>query len=109
MKPPATTLVGDQAQVRIPAISPDQIDHEIELAVVMGQTARGVTADQALQYVAGYTIINDLSDRNFHPNPARQTRPRDSFFDWLHGKWHDGFCPCGPCLVTTDEIPILKP
>ncbi|MCA9134907.1 MAG: fumarylacetoacetate hydrolase family protein, partial [Planctomycetales bacterium] len=39
------------------------------------------------------------------PNATREARPRDKFFDWLHGKWHDGFCPCGPCLATADEIP----
>ncbi len=105
MKPPSTTLVGDRSQVHIPSISPDQIDHEVELAVIMGRTARGVSAAQALDYVAGYTIVNDLSDRNFRPNPTRHQRPRDPFFDWLHGKWHDGFCPCGPCMVTRDELP----
>lgn len=105
MKPPSTTLVGDRARVRIPAISPDKIDHEVELAVVMGRQARGIKAADALSYVAGYTIINDLSDRQYNPNPDRAERPRDKFFDWLHGKWHDGFCPCGPCLVTADEIP----
>ncbi len=104
MKPASTTLVGDGAQVHIPACSPDKIDHEVELAVIIGRHARNVTAGQALDFVAGYTIINDLSDRGFHPNPQRETRPKDGFFDWLHGKWHDGFCPCGPCLVTTDEI-----
>jgi 2-keto-4-pentenoate hydratase/2-oxohepta-3-ene-1,7-dioic acid hydratase in catechol pathway len=105
MKPPTTTLVGDRAAVKIPAVSPDKIDYEVELAVVIGRQAKGVSAGSALDYVAGYTIINDLSDRGFVPNPGRESRPRDKFFDWLHGKWHDGFCPCGPCLVTADEIP----
>jgi 2-keto-4-pentenoate hydratase/2-oxohepta-3-ene-1,7-dioic acid hydratase in catechol pathway len=105
MKPPTTTLVGDRAKVRIPVVSPDKIDYEVELAIVIGRQARAVSAAAALSYVAGYTIINDLSDRGFTPNPQREARPRDKFFDWLHGKWHDGFCPCGPCLVTADEIP----
>ncbi len=104
MKPPSTTLVGDGAEVQIPSISPGKIDHEVELAVVLGRSARNVPADTALSHVAGYTIINDMSDRSYQPNPDRDARPRDKFFDWLHGKWHDGFCPCGPCLVTTDEI-----
>lgn len=105
MKPPTTTLVGDYATVEIPALSPEKIDHEVELAVIIGRQASNVSAADALEYVAGYTIINDLSDRGFLPNPSRQVRPRDKFFDWLHGKWHDGFCPCGPCMVTADEIP----
>lgn len=105
MKPADTTLRGNKATVAIPANSPKKIDYELELAVIIGKQARNISADEALSYVAGYTIINDLSDRGFRPNPTRQERPRDKFFDWLHGKWHDGFCPCGPCITTADEIP----
>ncbi len=104
LKPAATTLVGDRSQVAIPSISPSKIDYEVELAVVIGRRARNVDRQSALSCVAGYTIINDLSDRGFHPNPSRQVRPRDKHFDWMHGKWHDGFCPCGPNLTTADEI-----
>lgn len=99
MKPPTTTLVGDRSHVTIPVNSPQRIDYELELAVVIGRRGCDLEAADALQYVAGYTIINDLSDRGFRPHPQRRERPRDKFFDWLHGKWHDGFCPCGPCLV----------
>lgn len=105
MKPASTTLVGDAAEVTIPEVSPDKIDHEVELAMIIGRLARRVSRCDALDYVAGYTIINDLSDRGFRPNPTRLERPRDKHFDWLHGKWHDGFCPCGPNLTTADEIP----
>lgn len=104
LKPASTTLVGDSAIVNLPSISPDRIDYEVELAVVIGKLARNVSANQALSYVAGYTIVNDLSDRGFRPNPNRQERPRDKHFDWSHGKWHDGFCPCGPALVTSNLI-----
>ncbi|MCA9194248.1 MAG: fumarylacetoacetate hydrolase family protein [Planctomycetales bacterium] len=104
MKPPSTTLVGDGTAVKIPESSPHKIDHEVELAVIIGKRGRQIPASAALEYVAGYTIINDLSDRGFRPNPDRIERPRDKFFDWLHGKWHDGFCPCGPCMVTSDDI-----
>ena len=55
--------------------------------------------------VAGYTVINDISNRKFRPNPQRKKREKDSFFDWLHGKWHDSFCPCGPCITSADAIP----
>ena len=58
----------------------------------------------ALDHVAGYTVINDISDRKFRPNPERKQRDKDGFFDWLHGKWHDSFCPCGPCVVSADAI-----
>ena len=58
----------------------------------------------ALSYVAGYTVVNDISDRKFKPNPNRAAREKDSFFDWLHGKWHDTFCPMGPCVLPADEL-----
>ena len=49
-------------------------------------------------------MVNDTSDRKFTPNPERKTRERDKFFDWLHGKWHDSFCPVGPCVTSADAI-----
>lgn len=104
MKPPTTTLTDPGKPVRIPSVSPDHIDWELELAVIIGRQAKGVSEADALKYVAGYTVINDISNRKFKPNPERQERPKDAFFDWLHGKWHDSFCPCGPCVVTPDEV-----
>ncbi len=73
--------------------------------MVIGQSCRNVSEAEALNCVGGYTVINDISDRGFRPNPGRTTRDRDKFFDWLHGKWHDSFCPVGPCLVSPDAIP----
>lgn len=105
MKPPTTTLVAPNASIHIPRVSPQQIDWELELAVVIGKQAKGVNEADALDYVAGYTVINDISDRAFHPNPQRKPRERDKFFDWLHGKWHDGFCPCGPCIADPQSVP----
>jgi 2-keto-4-pentenoate hydratase/2-oxohepta-3-ene-1,7-dioic acid hydratase in catechol pathway len=104
MKPPSTTLNDPGAAIPLPKASPHHIDYEVELGVVIGKRARHVTEEQALQYVAGYTVINDISDREYHPNPDRQLRENDKFFDWLHGKWHDGFCPAGPCVVSADAI-----
>lgn len=104
-KPPTTTMIGSGATFFIPDHSPNKIDYELELAVVIGRRAKRVSPETAMQHVAGYMVINDISDRGYRPNPSRQERPRDKFFDWLHGKWHDGSCPCGPCLVTADDIP----
>jgi 2-keto-4-pentenoate hydratase/2-oxohepta-3-ene-1,7-dioic acid hydratase in catechol pathway len=104
MKPPATTLTNPGDPIRIPAVSPDEIDWEVELGVVIGRECRNVSEMDALDYVAGYTVINDVSDRAFHPNPGRTERPNDKFFDWQHGKWHDTFCPMGPCVTPADEI-----
>ena len=50
-------------------------------------------------------MVNDISDREFKPNPDRAERKNDGFFDWLHGKWHVGFCPTGPCITSADAIP----
>ena len=105
MKPPSTTLQPSGSTVNLPAVSPATIDYELELAVIIGRTAKGVSEANALDYVAGYTIINDISDRKFRPHPDRRERERDKFFDWLHGKWHDGFCPCGPCVTSSKAIP----
>ncbi len=104
MKPPLTTLTHPGQPVRIPAVSPDHVDWELELGVIIGRTCHGVSEADALGYVAGYTIVNDISDRKFKPNPKRAEREKDSFFDWLHGKWHDTFCPMGPCVLPADEI-----
>ncbi len=99
MKPPSTTLIGSGTPFQIPHCSPEKIDHEVELAVVIGKTIRDASVDEARAAIAGYTVINDISDRGFRPNPNRESRPRDTHFDWLHGKWHDGSCPCGPCML----------
>ncbi len=104
MKPASTTLTSPGRNVVIPALSPAAIDWELELAVVIGQRCRGAVESAALQYVAGYTVINDISNREFHPNPGRRPRENDEFFDWLHGKWHDSFCPCGPCVASAESI-----
>ncbi len=104
MKPPSTTLIGSGSPVVIPKVSPGHIDWELELAVVIGRRAKYVREADALGVVAGYTIINDISNRRFRPNPHRKTRDKDRFFDWLHGKWFDSFCPCGPCIASADAI-----
>ena len=104
MKPPTTTLTDPGDPIRIPEASPDHIDYECELGVVIGRRCRDVEEHQALEYVAGYTIVNDITDRKYTPNPGRKPRERDKFFDWLHGKWHDTFCPVGPCLLSADAL-----
>ena len=96
MKPPSTTLTHPGDPIVIPRVSPDQIDWECELGVVIGRRCRHVDEDEAMGCIAGYTVVNDISDRAFKPNPRRKPRERDKFFDWMHGKWHDTFCPMGP-------------
>lgn len=104
-KPPTTTLTDPGAPIIIPRVSPDHIDWEIELGVIIGKKARHVTEKEALSFVAGYTVCNDVSDRRFRINPKRKQRDKDSFFDWLHGKWHDTFLPMGPCVRSAAAMP----
>ena len=105
MKPPSTTLTDPGAPIVIPRESPDHVDWEAELGVVIGKGGRNITEADALGHVAGYTVVNDISDRKYAPNPGRKPRERDKFFDWLHGKWHDTFCPMGPCITSVAAIP----
>ena len=105
MKPPSTTLNHPNKPILLPKAAPDAVDWELELAVIIGRKCKNVSEADALKYVAGYTIINDVSQRRYRPNPNRTQREKDVFFDWLHGKWFDTFCPCGPCAVSADSIP----
>jgi 2-keto-4-pentenoate hydratase/2-oxohepta-3-ene-1,7-dioic acid hydratase in catechol pathway len=89
------SLSGPDDPVIIPKDS-QKADWEIELAFVIGRTARHVSEADALSHVAGYTICNDVSERHFQLERLGQ---------WVKGKSADTFCPLGPWLVTTDEIP----
>ena len=100
---PATAVIGPYEQIPWPAYS-REVDYEIELAVVIGREARCIRSDDALDYVAGYTIANDISARSITFAKGRAKRPWDEFYDWLNGKWADGFLPMGPWLVTSDEV-----
>ncbi len=92
----ATSLVGPQDPIVIPAES-DRVDWEGEIAVVIGTPARRVSRRDALAYVAGYTVANDVSMRDFQ----RRTH------QWLQGKTWDRSNPLGPELVTPDEAPAV--
>ncbi len=104
-KPPTTTLNHPGAPIVIPKVSPNHVDWECELGVVIARRCKAVKEAEALQYVAGYTVVNDISDRKFRPNPSREKREKDTFFDWQHGKWHDTFCPVGPCVTSAHALP----
>ena len=100
---PSTAVIGPGEVIPWPVYS-EQIDYELELAVVIGCKAKCIGADDAPACIAGYTIANDVSARSVTFAKDRQKRPWDDFYDWLNGKWADGFCPLGPYLVTSDEI-----
>jgi 2,4-diketo-3-deoxy-L-fuconate hydrolase len=88
-----SAVIGPGAPIRIPTPH-SQVDYEAELAVVIGRRARGLTVDEALTAVFGYTLCNDVS--------ARDVQFRDN--QLTLGKGFDTFAPLGPCVVTVDEI-----
>ena len=89
-----SAINGPNDMVSMPRGS-QHTDWEVELGVVIGKTAKYVTKDQALDHVAGYCIVNDVSERHFQNNLTGQ---------WTKGKSCDTFGPTGPWLVTRDEI-----
>jgi 2-keto-4-pentenoate hydratase/2-oxohepta-3-ene-1,7-dioic acid hydratase in catechol pathway len=91
----SSAIVGPNDEVRIPRGS-EKTDWEVELAVVIGKTAKYVTEAEALDYVAGYCVTNDVSERAFQTERSGQ---------WTKGKSCDTFGPMGPWLVTKDEVP----
>ena len=88
-------ISGPNDPIRIPP-GATKVDWEVELAVVIGQVARRVPAGRAIDHVAGYTIANDVSERDFQNQRGGQL---------IKGKSWESFCPLGPWLVTTDEAP----
>ncbi len=95
--PGALSHPGDPIVIPKSCSNPPQVDFEVELAVVIGRSAKDVSADDALDYVLGYTIANDVS--------ARRWQKHGGGMQWVRGKSFDSFCPLGPVLVTKDEIP----
>jgi 2-keto-4-pentenoate hydratase/2-oxohepta-3-ene-1,7-dioic acid hydratase in catechol pathway len=89
-----TAITGPTDPIRLPA-GARVVDSEAELAVVMGKTARQVCQADALAYVAGYTLLNDVTERTVQRSAGQ----------WFRGKGFDTFCPLGPFLVTQDEMP----
>ena len=90
-----SAIVGANDDVVMPRGS-EKTDWEVELGVVMGKEAKYVSKDNALDYVAGYCIVNDVSERHFQNHLTGQ---------WTKGKSCDTFGPTGPYLVTRDEVP----
>lgn len=89
-----SAIVGPYDDVVMPRGS-EQTDWEVELGVVIGKEAKYVSKENALEYVAGYCIVNDVSERHYQANLTGQ---------WTKGKSCDTFGPTGPWLVTRDEV-----
>jgi acylpyruvate hydrolase len=93
----ANSLTGSGADIVLPAAHAEYVDYEAELALVIGRRAKNVTAEEALDHIAGAMPFNDVSARDLQmQNPL-----------WTSGKAIDTFAPCGPALVTLEEIDDL--
>jgi len=90
----ANSIVGPEDDVVIPA-EVAQCDYEVELAVVIGKTAKRVSPEEAMDCVFGYTVVNDVSARDIQLTEGQ----------WTRGKAIDTFAPIGPCIATKDSIP----
>ncbi len=83
------------SEIKIPKRLTQKADYEVELAVVIGKQGKNITKESALDFVFGYTVINDISARDLQFSDGQ----------WVRGKSLDTFCPMGPVIVTKDEIP----
>ncbi len=90
-----TSIIGHGDAIRWDPAETAKVDWEVELAVVIGKRAYRVAEENALDYVAGYTVCNDVSARDLQSEKGDQ---------WIRGKSLDTFCPLGPALVTSDEV-----
>jgi acylpyruvate hydrolase len=89
----ANCVIGPGDPIKIPKVS-SMIDYEGEYAFVIGRAGRDIPADHAMEYVAGYTMVNDVSCRDYQMKTGQ----------WMIGKTFDTFAPMGPYLVTREEI-----
>jgi 2-keto-4-pentenoate hydratase/2-oxohepta-3-ene-1,7-dioic acid hydratase in catechol pathway len=92
-KPP-TAVIGNDDEVVLDTRYTQQLDYEVELAMVIGRTARDLAPAGALDAVFGYTIVNDISARD----------AQKAHGQWFKGKGMDSYCPIGPCVVTADAF-----
>ena len=92
----ATTAIGGANDAIVIPRGSVKTDWEVELGVIIGEVTRDVSIDDALDYVAGYAVINDVSEREFQLEHGGQ---------WVKGKSCDTFGPIGPWLVTKDDVP----
>jgi acylpyruvate hydrolase len=103
----AASVIASSEAIILPKAAPDMVDWEGEFSVVIGKPCFRVTAADALSYVAGYTIINDVSARDWVAPIFKAEGTMPSILAWEHnilGKQFPTFCPMGPVIVTADEI-----
>jgi 2-keto-4-pentenoate hydratase/2-oxohepta-3-ene-1,7-dioic acid hydratase in catechol pathway len=102
------SIIASGQPIKVPKSNPGMLDWEGEFSVVIGKACHAVKAEQALDYVAGYTLVNDVSARDWVAPIFSATGIMGPIHAWEHnllGKMFPTFCPMGPCMVTKDELP----
>jgi acylpyruvate hydrolase len=102
------SIIGTEQPIKVPPSNPDMLDWEGEFSVVIGTPCHRVKAGQALDYVAGYTLVNDVSARDWVAPIFSAQGVMGPIHAWEHnvlGKMFPTFCPMGPAMVTKDELP----
>jgi len=96
----AGSVAPPDSELPLPRSLSEEVDYEVELAVVVGATLRDATVDEALAAIGGYAVANDVSARNYQVVP-------NGWVDWVKAKGLDGFLPLGPVVTTADDVPDL--
>ena len=102
------SIIASGQPIKVPKSNPGMLDWEGEFSVVIGRPCHAVKAAQALDYVAGYTLVNDVSARDWVAPLFKAQGLMGPIHAWEHnllGKMFPTFCPMGPCMVTKDELP----
>jgi acylpyruvate hydrolase len=103
----AASVIGPNAAIRLPAQAPNMVDWEGELACVIGSVCHGVSEAEAMAHIAGYTIINDISARDWVGEVFHSITPWEARLSWevnIMGKQFPGFTAMGPVIATIDEV-----
>lgn len=103
---PSSALLGPEDPIPFHDVAAQMIE-EIELGVVIGRPGKDIPVERASEHIFGYTVMNDVSARELRFPPERAGLPRYEWFDWLNGKWLDGFCPVGPWIVDRAALPDI--
>jgi len=95
---PRTALIGHKQPIIIPKVS-RAVDYEVELGIIIGSRGKYLSKERAKEIIAGYTVFNDISFRDWQLPPQKGLG-----LNWIHGKGMDSSTPVGPYLVTKDEV-----
>jgi 2-keto-4-pentenoate hydratase/2-oxohepta-3-ene-1,7-dioic acid hydratase in catechol pathway len=100
---PSTALIADGEIIPDNSLVVNQVE-EIELGVIIGKPGKNIKKENAFDHIFGYTVVNDVSGRDLDFSPDRKNPARSGWFDWLNGKWLDGYCAVGPWIIPAEDL-----